>query len=75
MAWYGLRQSPRHPARWIGRQVTVSGWQRRDGELKLDIAALQSAKGTAFVDSSPLWITLIALSLCLWGLFTIVTGG
>lgn len=76
MAWYGLRQSPRHPARWIGRQVTVSGWQRRSGgELKLDIAALQSAKGTAFVDSSPLWITLIALSLCLWGLFTIVTGG
>lgn len=76
MAWHGLRQSPRHPAHWIGRQVTVSGWQRRSGgRLELDIAAIESAKGLSFVDGSPLWNTLIAFSLCLWGLFTIVTGG
>jgi Zn-dependent protease with chaperone function len=65
-----------HPAGWINRQATVAGWQRRAGGLLwVDLKFIQVAGQPRYQCHGPQWTTGAGLVLCLWGIWSIVTGG
>ncbi|HSM83036.1 MAG TPA: M48 family metalloprotease [Nodosilinea sp.] len=75
-ALQGAAQSQHHPLRWIGRQVTVTGWGRYGGGmLWIDIQQVQLDSQHQFRAYGPIWATLTSLALSLLGIFTIFTGG
>lgn len=71
-----LKPSSSPLRQWVGRSITVTGWQRRnDGLLWVDVAALGLVSQRQQVTiTAPLWATLISLGLCLGGIYTIWTG-
>ncbi|NJL44608.1 MAG: hypothetical protein HC922_00340 [Leptolyngbyaceae cyanobacterium SM2_3_12] len=72
----GLRHPNDHPADWAGRTVTVLGWQRRGGGLLwLDVQEIHLEPSRRFRSHTPIWMTLLSLSLSLCGIAIIFTGG
>ena len=74
--WRGLLGIKPHPALWIGRQATVSGWQRRAGGLLwLDVNTIQVTGQPVYQVHAPQWMTALAILISLWGVWIIFSGG
>jgi Zn-dependent protease with chaperone function len=74
--WRGLVHPARHPAGWLGRQLTLSGWQRRGGgRVWIDVAALECQGYPKYRVHSPQWTAGLGLAISLWGIGLIFAGG
>lgn len=61
-----------NPQDLIGRHVVVTGWFRRGATCWLDVDALQTQSGKTCRSNHPLWTTILAIAIALWGICTIV---
>ncbi len=68
-----LRQSL-NPMDLLGRHILVTGWFRRGATIWIDLNTLQTQKGKVSHSSQPLWATIVALAIALYGTSTIVLG-
>ncbi len=74
--WQGLTHRRPHPASWIGRQVTISGWQRRaGGKLWIDLNSIRVAGQPVYQVYAPQWTTGLGIAVSLWGVWIIFSGG
>jgi Zn-dependent protease with chaperone function len=74
--WRGLGKPKRHPASWIGRPATITGWRRRGGGLLwVDVASLKVADHPPHQIYAPQWTTGLGIAICLWGIWIILVGG
>ncbi len=65
-----------HPANWINQPVQVIGWWRRGATPWIDIEIIQTADQRVQIHGGhPIWSTLIAGTLALWGTSFIFQGG
>ncbi|MGG6237998.1 hypothetical protein ACQ4N7_05105 [Nodosilinea sp. AN01ver1] len=72
----GLLQPHTHPANWIGRMATVTGWSRYGGGmLWVDIDQVKIDQRHSFSTYGPIWATLISLVSSSIGILTIFRGG
>ncbi|TVQ14017.1 MAG: hypothetical protein EA368_01535 [Leptolyngbya sp. DLM2.Bin27] len=72
----GWLQHQNHPLRWVGRQVTVTGWGRHGSGMHwVDIHQIQIDPRHRFITYGPIWATLISLGSSLIGIVTIFSGG
>lgn len=72
----GLLQPQTHPANWVGRIVTVTGWSRYGGGmLWIDINQVKIDQRHAFSTYGPIWATLMSLISSGIGIVTIFRGG
>ncbi len=68
-----FKQSP-DPMDLLGRHILVTGWLRRSATIWIDLNNLQTQTGKISFSSQPLWATISALAIALYGTFTIVLG-
>ncbi len=68
-----LRQSL-NPMDLLGRHILVTGWFRRGATIWIDLNTLQTQKGKVSHSYQPLWATIVALAIALYGTFTIILG-
>ncbi|MDJ0517670.1 MAG: M48 family metalloprotease [Trichodesmium sp. MO_231.B1] len=63
-----------HPSDFVGKSITVTGWWRRGATPWIDINALKSENGQSINSGHPLWSTIIAFALAIWGAYMVYTG-
>lgn len=63
-----------HPANWINRSVTVTGWFRRGATPWIDVDTLQLQQGKLLKGGHPIWSTLVASLAAVLGCYLIYTG-
>lgn len=65
---------PVNPQDFIGRQVTVTGWLRRDATPWLDIQSVRTQTGKTINSTHPIWATVIAVAFQAWGAYILLKG-
>ncbi len=65
---------PLNPQDFIGRQVTVTGWLRRDATPWLDIQSLNTQTGKTINSTHPIWSTVVAVAFQAWGAYILLKG-
>lgn len=65
---------PVNPQDFIGRQVTVTGWLRRDATPWLDIQSVRTQTGKTINSTHPIWATVIAVAFQAWGAYILLLG-
>jgi hypothetical protein len=68
-----LRQSL-NPTDLLGRHIVVTGWLRRGANIWIDLNTLQTQTGKISHSYQPLWATIMALAIALYGSAAIVLG-
>ncbi|BAZ12854.1 hypothetical protein NIES4071_46880 [Calothrix sp. NIES-4071] len=68
---FGQRVNPQN---FIGRQVTVMGWLRRDATPWLDIQSLKTQTGKTINSTHPIWSTVVAVAFQAWGAYILLKG-
>lgn len=68
-----LRQSL-NPTDLLGRHIVVTGWFRRGANIWIDLNTLQTQTGKVSHSYQPLWATIMALAIALYGSAAIVLG-
>lgn len=63
-----------NPQDLIGRQVTVTGWLRRDATPWLDIQSLNTQTGKTINSTHPIWSTVVAVAFQAWGAYILLKG-
>ena len=63
-----------NPQKWIGRQVTVTGWLRRGATPWIDIQTLETQTGSIINSPHPIWSTVIAVIAQAWGAYIMLTA-
>lgn len=63
-----------HPQKWIGRQVTVTGWLRRGATPWIDIQTLETQSGNIINSPHPIWSTVLAVVAQAWGAYIMLTA-
>ncbi|PSN16912.1 hypothetical protein C7293_00600 [filamentous cyanobacterium CCT1] len=72
----GLLQPQTHPAGWVDRMVTVTGWSRYGGGLLwVDIDEVKTDQRHSFSAYGPIWATTISIVSSGIGILTILRGG
>lgn len=66
-----MRQSL-NPIDLLGRYILVTGWFRRSATNWIDLNILQTQTGKVSSSSQPIWATIVALAIALYGTATIV---
>ena len=62
------------PSDLTGKSITVTGWWRRGATPWIDINALKSENGQSIHNGHPLWSTIVAFTLAIWGAYMVYTG-
>ena len=62
------------PSDFVGKSITVTGWWRRGATPWIDINALKSENGQSINSDHPLWSTIVAFALAIWGAYMVYTG-
>jgi Zn-dependent protease with chaperone function len=62
---------PTRPSDLIGKTVIATGWLRRGATITLDLEHLQTKGGKTIYSHHPLWSTILALVVALWGAYII----
>ncbi|OKH53296.1 Zn-dependent protease with chaperone function [Calothrix sp. HK-06] len=65
---------PVNPQDFIGRQVTVTGWLRRDATPWLDIQSVRTQTGKIINSTHPIWATVVAVAFQAWGAYILLKG-
>lgn len=65
---------PVNPQDFIGRQVTVTGWLRRDATPWLDIQSVRTQTGKTINSTHPIWATVVAVAFQAWGAYILLKG-
>lgn len=65
---------PPNPQDFIGRQVTVTGWLRRDATPWLDIQSVRTQTGKIINSTHPIWATVVAVACQAWGAYILLKG-
>ncbi|WP_009630973.1 M48 family metalloprotease [Synechocystis sp. PCC 7509] len=68
-----LRQSL-NPMDLLGRHILVTGWFRRGATIWIDLSTLQTQTGKLSNSFQPLWATIMASAIALYGTSIIVLG-
>jgi Zn-dependent protease with chaperone function len=68
-----LRQSL-NPTDLLGRHILVTGWFRRGANCWIDLYTLQTQAGKVSHSFQPLWATIMASAIALYGTMAIVSG-
>ncbi len=63
-----------NPMDLLGRHILATGWFRRSATNWLDLHTLQTQTGKASYSSQPLWTTIVALAIALYGTAIIFSG-
>jgi Zn-dependent protease with chaperone function len=63
-----------NPQKWIGRQVTVTGWLRRGATPWIDIQTLETQTGSVITSPHPIWSTVLAVVAQAWGAYIMLTA-
>lgn len=63
-----------HPADFIGKSVTITGWFRRGATPWIDVETLKPDRRAGIRSGHPLWSTLLAVAATLWGTYVIYNG-
>jgi len=66
---------PVRPVFWIDRSVTVTGWLRRGAVPWLDVDMLETSGGKTSPNGHPIWSTIVASLMAVWGAYLLVRGG
>ncbi|OCR02825.1 hypothetical protein BCD67_15595 [Oscillatoriales cyanobacterium USR001] len=62
------------PSDLIGKTVTVTGWLRRGATVEIDLEHLQVEGGRTSYSNHPIWSTILALGLAIWGAWLVFQG-
>ncbi|NEQ36190.1 MAG: M48 family metalloprotease [Okeania sp. SIO3I5] len=62
------------PSDLVGKSITVTGWWRRGATPWIDINALKSENGQSIHSGHPVWSTIVAFTLAIWGAYMVYTG-
>ncbi|MGD1809228.1 M48 family metalloprotease [Dapis sp. BLCC M126] len=62
------------PSDFVGKSITVTGWWRRGATPWIDINALKSENGQSINSNHPIWSTIVAFTLAIWGAYMVYTG-
>jgi Zn-dependent protease with chaperone function len=65
---------PQHPTDWLGKVVTVQGWFRKGAIAWLDIDQILQKGKLQTRAHHPIWSTILSLSFCLLGFWTLLRG-
>ena len=63
------------PADFVGKSITVTGWWRRGATPWIDINTLKIENGQSINSGHPLWSTIVAFGLAIWGSYMVCMGG
>jgi Zn-dependent protease with chaperone function len=63
-----------NPQDFVGRQVTVIAWLRRDATPWLDIQSLRTQTGKTINSMHPIWSTFVAVAFQAWGAYILLRG-
>ncbi|MGB3495917.1 MAG: M48 family metalloprotease [Elainellaceae cyanobacterium] len=63
-----------HPADFVGKTVTITGWFRRGATPWIDVETIKPERRAALRSGHPLWATLFAIAATLWGSYVIYKG-
>ncbi len=63
-----------NPTDLLGRHILVTGWFRRSATSWIDLHTLQTQTGKVSHSSQPLWATIAASAIALYGTATIIAG-
>ncbi|NET00638.1 MAG: M48 family metalloprotease [Sphaerospermopsis sp. SIO1G1] len=69
--WLSLSTNPQ---KWIGRQITVTGWLRRGATPWVDIQTLETQTGNIINSPHPIWSTVLAVVAQAWGAYIMLTA-
>lgn len=70
-----LPPAPVRPTDLLKQNVLVTGWFRRGVTPWIDLEILKSAGGRVCRSYHPIWSTILAMLLALWGAYAIFRGG
>ncbi|MDJ0556701.1 MAG: M48 family metalloprotease [Microcoleaceae cyanobacterium MO_207.B10] len=62
------------PSDFVGKLITVTGWWRRGATPWIDIDHLQADRGKASQSGHPIWSTIVAFSVAIWGAYMVYVG-
>ena len=62
------------PWNLVGRQIIAAGWFRRGATPWLDIETLRTQSGQTSYSGHPVWSTLLAGAVAVWGVYIILRG-
>jgi Zn-dependent protease with chaperone function len=54
--------------------VSVTGWFRRGATPWIDVDTIQTKRGITVRSGYPIWLTIVAITSALWGVYTIFRG-
>lgn len=66
-----LRQSL-NPQDLLGRHIVTNGWFRRGATCWIDVDTLQTQSGKTCRSNHPLWTTILAIAIALWGAYILL---
>jgi len=71
-----LCSQSQRPTDWIkpNTPVTVTGWFRRGATPWIDVDTIQTQRGITVRSGQPIWLTIVAMTSALWGIYTIFKG-
>ncbi|MEM1171202.1 MAG: M48 family metalloprotease [Cyanobacteria bacterium P01_H01_bin.35] len=62
------------PSNFVGKSITVTGWWRRGATPWIDINTITTENGESINSSHPIWSTILAFALAIWGAYMVYTG-
>ncbi|MEB3340489.1 M48 family metalloprotease [Okeania sp.] len=62
------------PSDFVGKSVTVTGWWRRGATPWIDVNTIKAENCQSINSDHPLWSTILAVSLAIWGAYVVSTG-
>ncbi|MGB3511152.1 MAG: M48 family metalloprotease [Microcoleaceae cyanobacterium] len=62
------------PSDLVGKSITATGWWRRGATPWIDIDNLQADNNTTSKSGHPIWSTMLAFTIAIWGTYMIYTG-
>ncbi len=62
------------PSNFVGKSITVTGWWRRGATPWIDIDTLKTENSQSINSGHPLWSTILAFSLAIYGAYMVYTG-
>ncbi len=62
------------PCDFVGKSITVTGWWRRGATPWIDINDLKAENGQCLNSGHPIWSTVVAFALAIWGAYMVYIG-